>query len=75
MKDHTRPPECPFCGASRVADILYGLPVEDEDLIRDIEASRVVLGGCCVSEGMPTWRCVECAHEWGSITSGETEHT
>ena len=73
MKDRTLPTECPSCGASRVAEILYGLPVADDDLERDLEANRVVLGGCCVSENMPAWRCTECEHEWGLVAFLEIE--
>ena len=59
------PPRCPECGGRDVAEILYGMPAFDEQLNRNLRAGRVVLGGCCVSDGMPQWRCGKCAHEWG----------
>jgi ribosomal protein L37AE/L43A len=60
--------KCPACGAARVARILYGLPAGGPRLERDLAAGRIVLGGCCVSEGMPLWRCAVCGHEWGSLS-------
>ncbi len=69
----SRPSRCPSCGASGVSAILYGLPVVDEELDRDLDAGRIALGGCCVWEGMPSWRCSHCHHEWGDLTNGELE--
>jgi hypothetical protein len=60
------PLNCPRCKSKRVATILWGL----QDLPRiqkDLDSSRVVLGGCCVSDGDPRWHCVQCGHKWGSI--------
>ena len=31
----------------------------------DLDAGRVVLGGCCLFEGCPKWKCHACGHEWG----------
>jgi len=61
----SRPSKCPQCGSLRVAAILYGLPIFDDGLRRDLEAGRVVLGGCCVSNDSPAWRCLACGHKWG----------
>jgi hypothetical protein len=57
-------PVCPFCGDERVAWIIYGL-VSVEELRADLDAGRVILGGCSVSEDSPEWRCRACGHEWG----------
>jgi hypothetical protein len=57
-------PPCPTCGSHQVAEFLYGLP--DLDRLRpDLEAGRVVLGGCCLFEDSPQWKCHACGHEWG----------
>ncbi len=58
-------PKCRFCGSERCAEILYGRVAETERLREDLEAGRVVLGGCLVFAGMPRWRCLECGKEWG----------
>jgi hypothetical protein len=31
----------------------------------DLEAGRVVLGGCCVFQDSPQWKCQGCGHSWG----------
>lgn len=52
-----KPRSCPRCGAKQVARIEYGLAPWSPD----IEAGRVVLGGCCIGpDMMPSWRCTEC---------------
>jgi len=52
--------KCPQCGSWRVAEILYGMPSMDARLERDLEAERIVLGGCVVTDHDPTWQCADC---------------
>ena len=66
-KRPSRPPRCPSCEDARVAAILYGMPAIDEQLERDLASGRIALGGCCVSEGAPEWRCGNCNYEWGAL--------
>lgn len=54
-----KPRKCPECGG-KVARIFYGMPAFTERLQADLDAGRIVLGGCEISENMPTWQCVEC---------------
>jgi len=56
-----KPRECPRCGSDRIARVLYGLPDFSEELKRDLDAGRVVLGGCCVTGRDPAWQCAKCA--------------
>jgi len=59
--EYTRKPRrCPACGAARVATVLYGLPAFSERLKADLDAGRIVLGGCCIAADDPAWQCVEC---------------
>lgn len=58
---------CPACGSAEVASILYGLPMYDEELRADLDAGRVVLGGCCVGGDDPVWLCRACKHQWGRL--------
>ena len=64
MEETTRakrkPRRCPRCGSARVAAILWGLPAGSPALDRDLEAGRVVLGGCCVGDDDPAWECADC---------------
>ena len=56
-----KPEKCPACGAVAVASIQYGYPdMSDPRLKRDLEAGRVVLGGCCISDDDPAWQCTGC---------------
>jgi len=42
---------------------MYGLPAPNPDLWRDVDAGKIVLGGCCVTDDDPAWRCVACKTE------------
>jgi primosomal protein N' len=65
-----KPDRCPECGSEKVASILYGLPMFDEELERQLNAEEVVLGGCTITDDDPLWHCVECQHRWGKWEVG-----
>ena len=58
-----KPRKCPMCGSVRIASILYGYPAFSEELQKDMDEGRVVLGGCCVTDDDPVWECVDCSTE------------
>jgi hypothetical protein len=55
---------CPRCGSPTVAKILYGYPAFSQKLQADLDAGRVVLGGCVVWEGRPDHACTSCRFEF-----------
>ena len=64
------PKECPKCGHSPVAKILYGLPDFSPELDASIEAGKTSIGGCCRT-GLddPTWKCSKCGQRVWKIGS------
>lgn|GEM_PF-1991088 len=54
------PARCPACGSDRIARILWGLPVYSQELQEQMDAGKVVLGGCCVSDFDPCRTCLGC---------------
>ena len=66
-KTRTTPEACPKCGSAKVAAILYGLPIFDNRLERQLEEGKVVLGGCCVTGNDPQWMCQDCKHGFGQV--------
>lgn len=58
-------PQCPQCGSSNVAKILWGMPAFSEELERELDEGRIVLGGCCISGADPDWHCNDCGCEFG----------
>ena len=48
-----KPEQCPECGATSIAGIMYGLPDFNEELDRELDERRVVLGGCVVFDDAP----------------------
>ena len=59
---------CPICNSKNIAEILWGLPADMEELEEALEKKEIVLGGCCVSNNDSKWECTDCGHRWGKIT-------
>ncbi|MCL2483730.1 MAG: hypothetical protein FWF43_10025 [Propionibacteriaceae bacterium] len=60
--------ECPNCGSSNTVKITYGLVTFDDELMEDLEANRVVLGGCMIFEGYsPERHCNDCGEDFGHV--------
>ena len=53
-----KPVLCPTCESRRIATIVWGMP--SSDIMPDLEAGKVVCGGCCVSPVDPKWQCLAC---------------
>ena len=59
-----KPKKCPQCKSNKVANILYGMPGFSEELEKDLEESKIILGGCCIDVNDPSWKCVDCGQEY-----------
>ena len=59
---------CPKCHSKQVARIVYGLfPIPLPASVQaELDSGRIRLGGCCISETSPKWRCLSCESEWGT---------
>ncbi len=55
-----KPRRCPSCGASPMATIMYGMPAWSPELKEEIQAGKIVLGGCCITMDDPVWQCTNC---------------
>ncbi len=55
-----KPEKCPACGASPVAEILYGYYGHSPELEQDVEEGRITFGGCIVEDDDPDWKCTHC---------------
>lgn len=53
---------CPNCGAREGVPITYGEP--GPDMIDAHHRGDIVIGGCCLEDGQPTWACMACGHRW-----------
>ena len=57
---------CPYCGSRNIARILSGMPAFTEELQRELDEGKVILGGCEV-EGiypLPRYQCNDCEEEF-----------
>jgi len=71
--DPRKPDSCPNCGSKMVATILYGLPMLDKELKRQLDAGEVTLGGCTSAGNDPIWQCVECHKSFGQQPDSPVE--
>lgn len=55
-----KPLSCTECGSTKIAEILYGLVLPDEDTAKKIERGELILGGCVFFPDSPDWQCQNC---------------
>jgi len=60
MKSSYQPETCPNCGSNNTAIIRWGFPKFTDELRRDRDAGRVILGGCVRTGDDPTHACNDC---------------
>jgi predicted RNA-binding Zn-ribbon protein involved in translation (DUF1610 family) len=61
--------KCPECGSSKALPILYGMPSAEAG--KAAQEGKIILGGCSIEIGAPTWHCDQCGHEWGEFRIGD----
>ncbi len=59
----SQPAQCPACGGGLVARIFRGMPAYDQKLLDDLDAGRIVLGGCVMTNDDPSWQCTQCGQK------------
>ena len=57
-----KPKICPKCGSGEIVPIVYGYPLES--LMEEAKQGKVELGGCCVSDNDPDFKCKSCGSEF-----------
>lgn len=64
MKTNKTPQECIKCGGKKIATFLYGLPKDLESIKEDEKSGKIIIGGCCIHQSNPEWKCNSCGWEW-----------
>jgi ribonuclease inhibitor len=59
------PEQCPACGSSRVAYLLYGFPSPFRDFYPKLASGEIRWANGDLTEDAPEWHCGACHHEWG----------
>lgn len=57
--------KCVKCGSHNTGAYLYGMPMFDEALEKDLAEKKIFLGGCMVTELDPQFHCNECNQDFG----------
>lgn len=67
--------KCPRCGSRNTARYIYGYPLFDEKMQKNLEEGKWELGGCCLRrvevngrmvDMMPSRKCNECGKDFGT---------
>ena len=56
---------CPYCGSERIAEYLYGLYGDDDELEQQEADGKVILAGCVVMYDDPKYHCNDCDKDFG----------
>ena len=56
--------ECPMCGGTDIAMILYGLPSDELLQSKKVKEKKIVLGGCVVRRDNPKLECNDCGWKY-----------
>jgi hypothetical protein len=59
--------DCPRCHSKQVARLVYGLVHPTPKIQAELDAGRIRLGGCCISEESRKWCCLSCECSWGLL--------
>ena len=70
LETKRKPKKCPICTSADVVDIIYGIP--SYELFQQAENRKVALGGCCITDDDPKWKCLDCEIEIYKELTGET---
>jgi len=52
---------CPNCNSMDWKPVVYGYP--DQKLIEKSSRGEVALGGCCIKDESPNWKCKKCGYQ------------
>lgn len=61
LRSCQKPSRCPWCGSSKIALMLNGMPVFFPDLAHALDdGGGLVMGGGSGEADGPAWQCTEC---------------
>lgn len=46
---------------------MYGLPVFSDELLKEVDSGKIILGGCIIMEGAPKYHCNDCNEDFGCV--------
>ena len=55
-----KPTQCPWCGSTKIALLLSGMPVFIPDLDSDLDSGGIAIGNPKKRDNAPAWQCTGC---------------
>ena len=60
-------PKCPKCGSKNIGIYIYGLLLFSDELLKEVDSGKIILGGCCIMDDAPKYHCNACNEDFGYI--------
>ena len=60
-------PKCPKCGSKNIGRYIYGLLLFSDELLKEVDSGKIILGGCCIMDDAPKYHCNACNEDFGYI--------
>ena len=46
-------PQFPKCGSKNLGRYIYGLLLFSDELLKEVDSGKIILGGCCIMDDAP----------------------
>ena len=46
---------------------MYGVPVFSDELLKEVDSGKIILGGCCIMDDAPKYHCNASNEDFGYI--------
>jgi hypothetical protein len=60
MQAHEKPKSCPWCGSTKIALLLRGMPVFLPEMEQALDGGGIAFGNLKADSEEPAWQCTDC---------------
>jgi hypothetical protein len=64
IRTHQKPSNCPWCGSTKIALLLSGMPVFIPELENALDGGGIAIGSFNSGSEGPAWQCTDCCAQF-----------
>jgi len=64
MRTHRKPSHCPWCGSTKIALFLSGMPVFIPEMENVLDGGGIAVGSFNNKNDGPAWQCTDCCAQF-----------
>jgi len=64
MRTHRKPSHCPWCGSTKIALLLRGMPVFIPEMENALDGGGIAVGSFNNQNDGPAWQCTDCCAQF-----------